>query len=147
MFYITNRPTVVAESFGDETVIINMETGVYYSLEGSAGAAWSLLEQGCTADELIDQLVAAYDIDRAALGNALQSFLEELLVEGLARQAASGEARSGALAAPLPPAGSVYSPPGIKKYEDLQDLLLLDPIHEVDEEMGWPNLKPESPQE
>ena len=32
--------------------------------------------------------------------------------------------------------------PVLNKYSDMQDLLLLDPIHDVDEEAGWPTNKP-----
>ncbi len=32
----------------------------------------------------------------------------------------------------------------MNKYTDMQDLLLLDPIHEVDETKGWPTRDPKS---
>ena len=43
------------------------------------------------------------------------------------------------LALPLPAlaAKKPYTAPAVQKYDDLEDLLLLDPIHEVDE-AGWP---------
>jgi hypothetical protein len=31
----------------------------------------------------------------------------------------------------------VYKPPAIERFDDLEELLVLDPIHEVDE-AGWP---------
>ena len=37
--------------------------------------------------------------------------------------------------------GAKFEKPVLQKYSDMQDLLLLDPIHEVDE-MGWPNALP-----
>ena len=39
-----------------------------------------------------------------------------------------------------------FEAPILHKYTDMQDLLLLDPIHEVDE-AGWPSVKPDSPHE
>jgi hypothetical protein len=33
-----------------------------------------------------------------------------------------------------------FEMPKLSKYTDMEDLLALDPIHEVDE-MGWPNAK------
>ena len=33
-----------------------------------------------------------------------------------------------------------FTPPKVNKYSDMQDLLLLDPIHDVDEK-GWPESK------
>jgi hypothetical protein len=35
---------------------------------------------------------------------------------------------------------SPFEMPKLSKYTDMEDLLALDPIHEVDE-MGWPNAK------
>ena len=59
----------------------------------------------------------------------------ELIVR---RRAANGNA-----AAPSPPASNGGSAsadvePQLSSYTDMQELLLLDPIHEVDES-GWPN--------
>ena len=34
-----------------------------------------------------------------------------------------------------------FQSPEIQKFTDMEDLLLIDPIHEVDEEAGWPNIK------
>ena len=36
----------------------------------------------------------------------------------------------------LPP----FEPPTLSKYKDMQDMLLLDPVHDV-EEAGWPEPK------
>ena len=36
---------------------------------------------------------------------------------------------------------AVFNAPVLNKYTDMQDLLLLDPIHEVDA-TGWPSIKP-----
>jgi hypothetical protein len=39
---------------------------------------------------------------------------------------------------PLPePSG--FEPPVLEKFTDMQDLILLDPVHEVDER-GWPHV-------
>jgi len=46
------------------------------------------------------------------------------------------------LGAPPLPAGTVFAPPVLEVYTDMQDLLLLDPIHDVDETVGWPSPKP-----
>jgi hypothetical protein len=34
-----------------------------------------------------------------------------------------------------------FQPPVLESYSDMQDILLLDPIHEVDDKAGWPNPK------
>ncbi len=38
-----------------------------------------------------------------------------------------------------------YEAPQVKKYDDMADLLLVDPIHDVAAESGWPDRRPESP--
>ncbi len=41
-----------------------------------------------------------------------------------------------------PPAiQGAFAPPRLQRYTDMQDLLLLDPIHDVDE-VGWPVASP-----
>jgi hypothetical protein len=37
-----------------------------------------------------------------------------------------------------------FEKPILEKFTDMEDLLLLDPIHEVDVDAGWPNVKPVS---
>ena len=34
-----------------------------------------------------------------------------------------------------------FDEPVLHKYEDMKDMLLLDPIHDVDDEAGWPQPK------
>ena len=44
----------------------------------------------------------------------------------------------------IPETGSIpFDAPILKRYTDQQELLLLDPIHEVDD-IGWPREKEES---
>ena len=36
-----------------------------------------------------------------------------------------------------------YEVPVVEVYSDLQDLIILDPVHEVDDAIGWPRRAPE----
>jgi hypothetical protein len=38
----------------------------------------------------------------------------------------------------------LFNPPSLNKYSDMQELLLLDPIHDVDD-AGWPKPNPDPP--
>jgi hypothetical protein len=60
--------------------------------------------------------------------------VEQLLAEGLVVEDA--DAPVGA-SPPAPPADAL-EPPALEKFTDMQDLILLDPVHEVDER-GWPH--------
>ena len=45
-YYRVNRPDVVMESFEGELVLVQMKSGNYYSLQGSAPLIWELIDRG-----------------------------------------------------------------------------------------------------
>jgi hypothetical protein len=74
----------------------------------------------------------------------VQRFLDELTAESLTERSTTSDAPSNA-DAPIPSAEQQpYTPPVLERYSDMQALLVLDPIHEVDEQ-GWPHVAGESP--
>jgi hypothetical protein len=79
------------------------------------------------------------------VGHDVRSFADQLVAEGLLADAPADELPAGDVpAGGVPPTDLgesslplVYTPPAIERFDDLADLLLLDPIHEVTEP-GWP---------
>jgi hypothetical protein len=87
--------------------------------------------------------LTANNPDKSALVSAsVTGFVEELVKEGLLVKAdheiPAGDASL--LISQLAEVAGDFKPPLVNKYTDMQDLLLLDPIHEVDEK-GWPESK------
>jgi hypothetical protein len=80
-----------------------------------------------------------------AITFALEQFVNELAGDGLVVPRPAGAAPAGApnLPAPAVPRAA-FSAPVLQKYDDMQDLIMLDPIHEVDDS-GWPARKPDAP--
>jgi hypothetical protein len=35
----------------------------------------------------------------------------------------------------------MMEPPRLESYGDMQSLLLLDPVHEVEQDVGWPKIR------
>jgi hypothetical protein len=152
---------IIHDTIDNETIAINQQTGRYYSLEGPAAAAWQELETGATAAILVDHLANRYDADPVALRGQVESFLSDLLGEGLIVEdgvsaASSGTApATGAMAAAAPSEAEVGSSASasadgaplsglaLHRYTDMEVLLLADPIHDVDE-TGWPSPQPEA---
>jgi hypothetical protein len=129
-------PWVTHERLDDEVIAINLETGAYYALDGVAADCWALTASGRETDDIVAVLTSRYDVDEAQLRADIDRFVAQLVAERL--MVVGGDAEP--VPAPeLPPhaAKKAYTAPGIEKYDDLEDLLLLDPIHEVDE-AGWP---------
>ena len=133
--YRINEPNVVAENFGDEIVAVNLDTGVYYSMHGSAAAIWKLLGEGHAVDRIAAVLAAAHDVAATTIPADVTAFVGRLADEKLV----IGTTTPAVATAPSPPTGErrPYSPPVIDVHSDMQDILLLDPVHDVDE-AGWP---------
>lgn len=138
--YSINTADVVHEVIEGEAILINMKTGVYYSLDGVGGHAWEALQSGPgSAASLAESLAALFDAPLDELEKELARLLAEMQAEGLLRV---GEGT--AQAAPLAASGEKkpFANPQLVKYTDLEALLLLDPIHDVSED-GWPHQKPD----
>lgn len=132
---------VAYEIYDDEVVIINLDTGHYYTLTDASAQVWQWLAEGQTAPAIVDQLAARYADDPLAIHQRVEQFLAEMEGEDLLKRVTADMALNGASVRPTPPvAGSRPSLPPLawNKYGDMQALLTIDPIHEVDE-MGWPN--------
>lgn len=132
-----NQRAVVHELVDGEVVAVNLETGTYYSMQGTAAACWSALTRPVLERELVAWLAHRFSVPPAAAAADLERFVADLIGEGLVVRDPAAHAGDVAVDAALPSAGSSYEPPGFRKFEDMQELLLLDPIHDVDE-AGWP---------
>ena len=140
-----NAPQVIHEAIDGEVIVINLGTGTYYSLKGSAAEIWQLIQEpgGASDGEVADALAARYEAARPTLEDWLERFLAELTEEGLVSRAEAADARGGtgavdsASANGQPVGKPILTPPLLEKFTDMQDLVLLDPVHEVDE-TGWP---------
>ena len=135
--YRINSPNVVLEVFEDEVVLVNLEIGAYYSAEGAGGRIVSLLHEGASSDDLMRAMRAEFEGSGAAIEASVDAFLLRLKDEGLAVKAAVPSATAPRAA---PSTTRPFQEPDLQKYTDLRDLLLLDPIHDVDQ-TGWPALK------
>jgi hypothetical protein len=137
-----NRPTIIHETFDNEVIIINVETGAYYGLAGTGVDVWRGVEQGASRQQLIDAILCRYPAERDAVATAVNTFVDELLHEEIVvlEQRDDGTERPFALDQPSETLPFVL--PALSKFTDMADLLLLDPIHDVDEQ-GWPNRRPE----
>ncbi len=135
-----NDASVVFERFGDEVVAIHLGTGRYYSLPAIAGEAFLLIAKSPTVAELAETLSATYDAPPQVIANDLDAFLTQLRDESLIVD--EKYATSHNLDTPATPTEPrrPYTPPAVHSHRDLENLFLVDPIHETDE-AGWPHVK------
>jgi hypothetical protein len=111
-FQVRISPSVVSDTIGQDTIVINIKSGAYYALTDLGSKTWSAVQNG--------------EVSAEAIG-AVSTFVQEGLLE------VEGE---------FPGSGEITSRHAelFEKYTDMESLLLADPIHEVDEQ-GWPKLK------
>jgi len=131
-----NTPSVVYERFDNELVAIQMGTGAYHSMVGVAADAFVLLSEEATAAELAEALATRYAATSSEILAALDPFLEQLQKHELIAPVETRQPRS-RLRISGDERGLPFVAPSLEAFQDLEGLLLLDPIHEVDDE-GWP---------
>jgi hypothetical protein len=69
----------------EETVLMSIDAGAYYGLEGAARRIWEKLENPMSFSELVDCLEREYCVSRETCASDLQKFLAEMEREGLLR--------------------------------------------------------------
>jgi hypothetical protein len=74
-------------SVGDETVILNLESGTYYGLDPVGARMWQLLGEGKSLGELCEIMLEEYDVARERLEADLLNLAEELANNGLVDRA------------------------------------------------------------
>ena len=144
--YVVRNPQVISETIDGEVIIVNLEDGNYYSAEGVAADIWNLVEQRVAVPTILECMVQKYEGIAEEIIDSVHSFVrqlqkEELIVPSL-NSDGDPEAFAELPAAAEPNSSIAFEPPVLERYTDMQDLLLVDPIHEVDEK-GWPRTKVE----
>jgi hypothetical protein len=136
-----NAPAVVAEIIDGEAVIMDLSTGHYFSTLQVGCDIWRGIELGASRSALVRGLVSAYGVEPDVAAAAVGSFVDELLQRKLVLES-NGTASNDELPATwVSPTGQPFSTPVLNAYTDMEELLLLDPIHDVDQ-AGWPMPKP-----
>jgi Coenzyme PQQ synthesis protein D (PqqD) len=148
VYFRVNAPQVIHESIDGEVIVIHLGTGNYYSLNGSGAAIWdSIGAAGAVSSAgLVDAVAARFDGERPVIETAIGALVDQLRAEELVVDTDPPEA----IATPTPSTAfgegeslPAFEPPRLEKFSDMRDLVLLDPVHEVDA-TGWPQPRPEN---
>ena len=121
--YVLNEDKMFSDIADGVAIIINSETGIYYGMNGFGSAVF---EDILAAVKSFDGAPEDMDARMTEFVNRLKSF--EIVLQG----GASGNVTLDASVA----AGDNFELM-VNEYNDAQELLLADPIHEVKEDTGW----------
>ena len=127
---------IAAEVVGGEAVILNLSSGVYYSLDGAGAIAWALLESGHTPGEAGARIANIYDVPGERAAADVEGLAAQLAAEGVIARA-DREADFAAAERIEMPAGREYATPALERYTDMGDLLALDPPMPGLAEVPW----------
>lgn len=133
MYYSTQVPKVAVQEFDDEVLLANFATGIYYSMTGSAAAIWLGLKSGATVEEIAATFTTLEPQGVFPAAEVVRNFVDKLLAEKVIAPYDGVPERQ-----PWrPQSGAAFSLPALDRFDDLRDLLLLDPVHDVSQ-AGWP---------
>ena len=77
---------VVSRDLGGETVVLNLETGMYFDLDGVATDAWQAIQRTSSLRDVHEQLLAAYEVEPSVLSGDLLRLINQMVTKGLLRR-------------------------------------------------------------
>jgi hypothetical protein len=130
--YLGINKRIVADDFEDETVLIDVHKGLYFSMRGSAAAIWKSFDEPRSKAQLLEHLRGELGEDSLpSVAQAIDKMVEhELLVS------VPPPKNEGTVLRSL--AASAFVLPVVDVFTDMAELIAIDPVHEVDEAAGWP---------
>lgn len=130
--YRINSPGVVSQTIDQETIIIHFESGNYYSTNQTGAMIWSLIENGATVGQIASHMQCSYEGDNQVIAEAAARFVEDLQREDLIVADTQSPSAQESVASPKSDRPA-FAEPIVQKYTDMADLLLLDPVHEIED--------------
>lgn len=76
-------PDAACAAVEDGTVVLNMRTKRYYSLNETGAVIWQMLEGDAAIPAVVARLVSSYDVDEATAAGTVARLLDELTAEAL----------------------------------------------------------------
>ena len=67
----------------DECVILHLKNGVYYGLDPVGTRIWQLIQQPTSVSEVVDTVLAEFEVEREQCGRDTLKLLNELAAENL----------------------------------------------------------------
>jgi hypothetical protein len=132
MFYEHNLDHVAAEEFDGEFVLIHFARGTYFSLRHAAVDVWRQFRNGADPALVEGRVLARFAPTQGDASAQLRRCIQMLVDEELLRETPAAGPPVEDWSSP------VWKAPAVEAYSDLKDLIVLDPVHEVDQSTGWP---------
>lgn len=130
--YVLNEEKMFADITDGIAIVINSETGIYYGMNALGTAVFENLINGASVENVLAVLKVLPNVP-ADIENNLNAFVEAIVAKELVIAGAAND-KEAQIAAEAAAEGFDIN---VSEYNDAQELLLADPIHEVKEDTGW----------
>ncbi|MFT3732915.1 MAG: PqqD family protein [Hyphomicrobium sp.] len=136
--YVIASADIVSEEFDGEFVVLDLSCGKYFSMDETASAIWRAVVSGVSTQSLAEATGTNGPTNFASI----HEFLQKLVGYGCL---VPSDAPSSAPIdeATLQKLLTSDKPPSVEMFDDLAELIMADPIHDVEEAAGWPVRKSE----
>ena len=124
--FSTNSEEVVAKVIDGDAIIINLKTGIYYSMDNTGGLIWKLMEEGRSLEEIGKVIAANYEVSGEKALEDVKKLAAELLQEELVSLSEEKPSDLNTID-PVSEKIQPYESPVLNIYRDMGDLLALDP--------------------
>jgi hypothetical protein len=83
--FIQNK-SIVQSKIGEEVVMLDMESGFYFGLNSVASVIWGLMANEIGFEELIDQLMAQFEVEKSLCETDTKELLDQMLEKNIIRR-------------------------------------------------------------
>lgn len=141
----TINPDIVFDTIDGEVILLNIEKGNYYQLKNEAVLVWEEIASKKISSALVvaDSLSRNEAYSQNEILDSINPFINQLKTEQIlleVKESGSKKENARVPATKEKKKKGKFPTPVLLKYTDMQSILLLDPIHDTNEE-GWPNKK------
>lgn len=124
MKYTPASEQIVSKLMDGEAIVINLSSGVYYSMESTAAKIWRDLCAGEELSALIADAQSAYPNDTQAPAQ-IETFVTQLVADGLLAEAGGAAPEAEVLEDVAWP--TTFSAPQLESFDDVAEMVSLDP--------------------
>jgi xanthine/uracil permease len=124
-YLVANEQDVAAKVVDGEAILINLTSGLYYSMDKVGGLVWSLIAVGSSIEQVAQAVATSYSVPVGRARDDVRLLVRQLLDESLITIAAGSSAAvpSTAVAAN----SGQYKTPTLTRFDDMADMFALDP--------------------
>ena len=139
--YHLDSTNIATEIFDNEAVLINIPLGKYYSVRGNTGIRiLEILQNPLSIDDIVAVVKNEFEVDNESdLASDTAEFISQLENENII----SASAKAVSVNIEVNTLKRPYEKLELEIFDDMQELIMLDPVHDVESFKGWPQKKEE----